>query len=143
MENRTIHTRPGMTRQELDRIAAIRNRAPSRTMMPEETVWKRDKAENVERETERNTAPQITVIAPTPHEKPKLRVAAYCRVSTGMPGQETSITGQRRHYERYIRSNPEWEFAGIYWEADVIPSGSQKMEGNSPSLFRRNYTGSV
>ena len=109
--------RPGMTRQELDRIAALRNRAP-KTLAEEQT----EKAEA----REVVTTPQITVIAPILYEKPKLRVAAYCRVSTGLPGQETSITGQRQHYETYIRSNPEWEFAGIYWEADVSGTNKEK-----------------
>ena len=119
MENRTIHMRPGMTRQELDRIAALRNRAPK--IPAEELMW-----DKTEKDTEEKTTPQITVIAPIPYEKPKLRVAAYCRVSTGLPGQETSITGQRQHYEAYIRSNPEWEFAGIYWEADVSGTNKEK-----------------
>ena len=119
MENRTIHMRPGMTRQELDRIAALRNRAPK--IPAEELMW-----DKTEKDTEEKTTPQITVIAPIPYEKPRLRVAAYCRVSTGMPGQETSITGQRQHYETYIRSNPEWEYAGIYWEADVSGTNKEK-----------------
>ena len=125
MENRTIHMRPGMTKQELDRIAALRNRAqkvttPSLSIVPEKPVNDRE-------ETGGSIAsPQITVFPPVALEKPKLRVAAYCRVSTGLPGQETSITGQRQHYENYIRSNPEWEFAGIYWEADVSGTNKEK-----------------
>ncbi len=62
----------------------------------------------------------------------KIRVAGYCRVSTGSEQQETSIDAQRKHYESYIRSNPDWEFAGIYWEAEV--SGTKKE--NRPELMR-------
>lgn len=64
--------------------------------------------------------------------KRKLRVASYCRVSTGAADQATSIVNQREHYESYIRSNPEWEFAGVYWEADV--SGTKA--DNRPELQR-------
>ena len=47
----------------------------------------------------------------------KLRVAAYCRVSTKLTEQEDSLTVQQSTYERYIRSNPAWEFAGLYADA--------------------------
>lgn len=47
-------------------------------------------------------------------EKPKLRVAAYCRVSTDSDEQATSYETQMEHYTSYIQRNPEWEFAGIF-----------------------------
>lgn len=53
----------------------------------------------------------------------KLRVAAYCRVSTDSEEQETSYEAQCRHYTDYIRKNPDWEMAGIY--ADEGISGTQ------------------
>ena len=46
-------------------------------------------------------------------------MCCYCRVSTLLDSQETSIEGQREHYESLIKGNPEWEFAGIYLEAGV------------------------
>lgn len=50
-------------------------------------------------------------------QKPKrLRVAAYCRVSTDSEEQQTSLDTQRLHYENYIKANAEWEFAGVYYE---------------------------
>lgn len=39
----------------------------------------------------------------------RLRVAAYCRVSTDTDEQATSYEMQISHYEEYIRSKPEWE----------------------------------
>ena len=48
----------------------------------------------------------------------KLRVCGYCRVSTDYQEQESSIIAQRRYYEQLIKANAEWEFAGIYWEAN-------------------------
>lgn len=47
----------------------------------------------------------------------KLRVAAYCRVSTKLTEQEDSLAVQQSTYERYIRANPAWEFAGLYADA--------------------------
>lgn len=44
----------------------------------------------------------------------KLRVAAYCRVSTEQEEQQTSIENQITYYEDLIRSNPEWEYAGVF-----------------------------
>lgn len=49
----------------------------------------------------------------------KLKVAAYCRVSTLMESQEGSIASQRKHYRKQIEGNPDWELAGIYLEAGV------------------------
>ena len=53
-------------------------------------------------------------------EKPKLRVAAYCRVSTDRDEQETSYEAQVEHYTEFIDRNPEWQLAGIYADATVI-----------------------
>ena len=61
---------------------------------------------------------KVQRIAPViSHKKP--RVCCYCRVSSLLDSQETSIKGQRDHYESLIKGNPEWEFAGIYLEAGV------------------------
>lgn len=51
--------------------------------------------------------------------KSKIRVCAYCRVSTGLESQETSVESQRIHYESYIRANPAWDYAGVYLEVGV------------------------
>ena len=55
----------------------------------------------------------------------KLRVASYCRVSTEEELQMNSLDNQIVHYTNYIRSNPEWQFAGIF--SDLGKSGT-KME---------------
>ncbi len=46
--------------------------------------------------------------------KPKLRVAAYCRVSTDSEEQATSYEAQIEHYTEFIQKNEEWELAGIF-----------------------------
>lgn len=68
--------------------------------------------------TEVNIPVQVDRIAPLVSVK-KLRVCCYCRVSTLLDSQETSIEGQREHYETFIKGNPEWEFAGVYLEAGI------------------------
>ena len=37
----------------------------------------------------------------------KIRVAAYCRVSTSSAEQLISLDAQKVHYEEYIKSNDE------------------------------------
>jgi site-specific DNA recombinase len=56
--------------------------------------------------------------------QPKLRVAAYCRVSTDSDEQLVSLEAQRTHYEAYIKANPNWEFSGIYYDEGI--SGTKK-----------------
>ena len=66
----------------------------------------------------------ITKIEAAPRVKPKLKVAAYCRVSTARDGQLTSIENQRIHYEQMIAEKEEWELVDIYYEEGV--SGTKK-----------------
>lgn len=49
----------------------------------------------------------------------RIRVAAYCRVSTASDEQEESLVAQRQHYGRVINANNEWEFAGIYYDEGI------------------------
>jgi len=44
----------------------------------------------------------------------KPKVASYCRVSTEEELQLGSLENQIIHYTNYIRSNPEWYYAGVY-----------------------------
>ena len=45
-----------------------------------------------------------------------LHVAAYCRVSTDLEEQISSIELQERYYTQKICMNPNWENAGIFSE---------------------------
>ena len=51
----------------------------------------------------------IKKIEAQPTEVKKLRVAAYCRVSTEQEDQKESLEAQREHYESWIRLHEEWE----------------------------------
>ena len=60
--------------------------------------------------------------------KPKLRVAAYCRVSTDSDEQATSYDAQVEHYTEFIQKNAEWEFAGIYADDGISGTNTKKRE---------------
>lgn len=46
----------------------------------------------------------------------KLKVAAYCRVSTERETQQSSIDLQIKYYTDLIQANPEWDFAGVFYD---------------------------
>lgn len=63
---------------------------------------------------------KVTVIPPTQDHRSielhHLRVAAYCRVSTELEEQTSSIELQVQHYSQLISANPNWESVGIFAE---------------------------
>lgn len=61
----------------------------------------------------------------------KLKVAAYCRVSTDYEEQQSSIQIQKEHFSSLAAKHPDWEFSGIY--ADIV-SGTKKEK--RPELNR-------
>ena len=58
----------------------------------------------------------------------KIRVAAYCRVSTDSEEQETSYEAQVQHYTEYIRSRPDWEFVEIYADDGISGTNTRKRD---------------
>ncbi len=60
---------------------------------------------------------KITVIPPKPSGPKKLKVAAYCRVSTLNPTQRRSLDWQIRAYTKMITEHPDWIFAGVFYDA--------------------------
>ncbi len=61
--------------------------------------------------------------------KKKIRVAAYCRVSTASEEQLVSLAAQKAHYENYIKSNDDWEFAGLYYDEGITGTKKEKRDG--------------
>lgn len=59
---------------------------------------------------------------------PKLRVAAYCRVSTDSDEQETSYDAQVSHYTEYIQQNPQWTLAGIFADDGISGTNTKKRD---------------
>lgn len=64
--------------------------------------------------------------SPQPFEK--LRVAAYCRVSTDYDEQASSYETQVAHYKELIQKEPTWEFAGIYADDGISGTNTKKRE---------------
>lgn len=64
--------------------------------------------------------------------KKKLRVAAYCRVSTSSDAQLESLDAQKIHYENYINGRDDWNFAGIYYDEGITGTKKEKR----PELLR-------
>ena len=58
--------------------------------------------------------------------KKKIRVAAYCRVSTASDEQLISLDTQKAHYEEYIKSNNEWEYAGVFYDEGITGTSQAK-----------------
>ena len=60
--------------------------------------------------------------------KPKIRVAAYCRVSTDSEEQASSYDIQIEHYTNYIKKNKEWELAGIFADDGITGTNTKKRD---------------
>ncbi|MBQ9513140.1 MAG: recombinase family protein, partial [Lachnospiraceae bacterium] len=65
----------------------------------------------------------VTVIDSRQETKPKLRVAAYVRVSSDSEDQINSYIAQVDFYTKYISQHEDWELADIY--ADEGLSGME------------------
>ena len=73
------------------------------------------------------------------------KVCAYCRVSTDALEQENSLENQIAYYENLIQSNPEYEYAGVYYDFAIsgykekrsirISSSSVKSDSRSKVIF--------
>lgn len=60
-------------------------------------------------------------------ETPKLKVAAYARVSTEQDEQQSSYEAQVDYYRKYICSNPEWKFVGIYADEGITGTNTKNV----------------
>ncbi|NCB98450.1 MAG: recombinase family protein, partial [Bacteroidia bacterium] len=58
----------------------------------------------------------------------KLRVAAYCRVSTETEEQNSSYEVQVAHYTEFIKKYTEWEFAGIFADDGISGTNTKKRD---------------
>ena len=84
-------------------------------------------------------------------QKPKLRVAAYCRVSTDSDEQATSYEAQIEHYTEYISKNPDWILAGIFADEGITGTNTKKrtefnrmidecMDGNIDMIITKSIS---
>ena len=71
-------------------------------------------------------APKRTESGKPAHQK--LRVAAYCRVSTDSEEQINSYKNQLAYYTEKINSKTEWKFAGIYADEGITGTSMKHRE---------------
>lgn len=86
---------------------------------------------------ERSTGLQATKTAPNSRGRnnnyvvqiDRIRVTAYCRVSTDGDEQLGSFESQKLYYEEKIRKNKEWAMAGIFADEAITGTKIDKREG--------------
>ena len=62
-------------------------------------------------------------------ETPKLRAAAYARVSTDSEDQESSYEAQCTHYTSMINDDPTFSFAGLYADEGISGTSLKNRDG--------------
>ena len=72
--------------------------------------------------------PQVQVIPPIGERAKKLRVAAYCRVSSDSEEQLSSFATQVAYYTALIGEKEDWKFAGLYADEGITGTSTVKRE---------------
>ena len=80
--------------------------------------------------------PKINIHTTKKQEVKRIRVAAYCRVSTAQEDQETSYEAQVAYFTKLITENPSWNLAGIYAD-DGISGTDMKKRDNFNAMMER------
>jgi predicted site-specific integrase-resolvase len=58
----------------------------------------------------------------------KIRMAAYCRVSTDQEEQLSSYENQVNYYKNFFKQNPNYEFGGIYADEGISGTNTKKRD---------------
>ncbi len=84
---------------------------------------------------------KVRIIPPVPKEYKKLKVAAYCRVSTSGPAQLRSLEIQIKTYTKMIKDDPNWILAGVFYdiESGLRRSGRKSLD----KLLRKAAKGKI
>lgn len=72
----------------------------------------------------------------------RIRVAAYCRVSTDGDEQLGSFESQKAYYEQKIKHNKEWVSAGIFADEAITGTKVDKREGFQ-EMIRKCQNGEI
>lgn len=85
--------------------------------------------------TETTVSKKVSIIPPKPQydnglklTEKKLKVAAYCRVSTILEEQESSYAAQVEYYTKKIDETPNWKSAGIYADDGKSATNTKKRD---------------
>ena len=85
--------------------------------------------------------PNVMTISRKPGDARRLRVAAYARVSSGKDAMLHSLAAQVSHYGELIRSNPGWEYAGVYSDEGI--SGTKERRPGFEALVSDALSGKI
>ena len=72
--------------------------------------------------------PANVLVGKASTRKKKLRVAAYCRVSTEQEEQQSSYAAQIAYYTDKISQNKDWELAGIFADEGITGTSTKKRD---------------
>ena len=61
-----------------------------------------------------------------PAQKPKLRVCAYARVSSGKDAMLHSLSAQVSNYSEKIQANPQWQYCGVFYDEAITGTKEQR-----------------
>ena len=75
-----------------------------------------------------STAKKVIVINPIKKDERKIRVAAYCRVSTDSLDQANSFFAQVRYYSDYISHNDKMTLVDIYADEGITGTEIAKRD---------------
>src|SRR5574344_588626 len=87
---------------------------------------------------------KVEIIEPTKTRKSngkKYNVCAYARVSTGSDEQRDSFINQQKYYEEKIKSNPNYNFVGVF--ADEAISGTTEKRPDFQRMIRMAENGLI
>ena len=59
----------------------------------------------------------------------KIRVAAYCRVSTDMEDQLHSLSAQIKYFTEYISGHEDYELVEVYYDEGITGTSTRKRDG--------------
>lgn len=80
-------------------------------------------------ETERKCKMKITEIKQSKEDAAaRVRLAAYCRVSSDSNDQLQSFANQIRYYSGYVKSHPQYEFVDIYADEGTTGTSLEKRD---------------
>ena len=79
-------------------------------------------------EAMRKVVPQITPQRKEESSKGKIKVAAYCRVSTEKDEQLNSLEVQRKYFDELIASHGEWEYVDVYYDEGISGTSTKKVQ---------------
>lgn len=75
------------------------------------------------------TADDVSIGGKTEARDKRIRLAAYCRVSTEHEEQIGSFENQVQYYTDFCERNEQYRLAGIYSDAGISGTGTKKREG--------------